>query len=994
MASNIERIKKLLARFEIDEESMLANLPQALQEGGQTRRLKADVIRKLIRFLLQTDAVILLGGQFVVGISRLKKNAKVVKIIEILNKYPIIILKDKKTKREFKTLQEYYQFKFDEKARKMLEKMENIKKKEEERKAKGQAEELLKAKTKVKQIENTQREEQLEEDSQLLVQELDEVRQELTKEVGDGGPDAGELGDEEKDLIKKADDIQTKLDETLKGVEKPDNFEKLDERERTLAVQDVNEPVIARASNERTIEGQDRSDKEQEKQLKQNVDIKAEKIIPTPAGVDQSFSNEPDEKSDGVEFDFLQSVASQTADVVQHSQGPLAGHIRLNDLLNLFNQTPSSEEDKRMGFAVQIFELRNIVDLQKSADKSREMNQIINNILRKLGPATDIATLLNWLEVQQDSGILDSVEEAVNEAKRDLESFYIELEQFKTRVAVDGLTSSELDEASTLTGTRSESAHTKIFKNVINDIISRIDNNGGIISEEILKRINILFSFVSQQTLDIVKDILFNDPNQLFELSIGRTFVEPILIRLVARLVYEGVILLTKVKEINVQSFIQFGRTPMPKVDLGRRRINQLLGTTEEDEPPEIVIEAVAPAVQEQTLRRRRARREHTDIFGDFTKKVNEDVAKGETQPGRFQGFLNSISNFGRNLLSEERKEFEAFNAQLDDLEGQEAVPTEEQERLAELLKSALGERLPPEADEEKQAELLNNLESGSIFAAAFATTQTSGGVGDIIGNYVNQIGHFLNQNVNANVLRNALGGIGNIAEYLRQNALRAVVPLFAQIPGFNRLPDGTLQNILLSALMLGVFASITNITPIEIDEFDEDIQKITQEAKRPVSTEFLKGVEKQVPVEDIDKPIGRPLLRPEFNMVGIDFFNEKFAMTPIDVENNEWASFNFVSEFDRLNKIEIDNIISDDLIHYNLNILPKYVKPPEPPTLQTEILMRNKMTPQIQINQPFAEKFTPAISSHSNLSYILENRMIDNPFDRNILYNQYIPII
>jgi len=120
---------------------------------------------------------------------------------------------------------------------------------------------------------------------------------------------------------------------------------------------------------------------------------------------------------------------------------------------------------------------------------------------------------------------------------------------------------------------------------------------------------------------------------------------------------------------------------------------------------------------------------------------------------------------------------------------------------------------------------------------------------------------------------------------------------------------------------------------------------------------EFKKGEKKIVPKEDVDTPIGETWLRPEFKMVGTEYFDKQFARTPLDVENSEWTEFNYYPEIDNQNLIDIDNVIADNIRFRSPLFLPKYQKKIKPPSDRSVKLTKNPMFTTHPLFQKFREK-------------------------------------
>jgi len=152
-------------------------------------------------------------------------------------------------------------------------------------------------------------------------------------------------------------------------------------------------------------------------------------------------------------------------------------------------------------------------------------------------------------------------------------------------------------------------------------------------------------------------------------------------------------------------------------------------------------------------------------------------------------------------------------------------------------------------------------------------------------------------------------------------------------------------------------------------------------------------GVNPDTTPEKINDPVElktRHWLRPEFNMLGTSYFDKKFALTPLKVENSEWTEFNYVNKVDRKNYIEIDNALNMKIRMKEPLFLPKLQDPLAPPTEQAIFLKQVPMTKQLQINQPFVNKFLGAdmgrpmsfteTYNHSVFDFNFKNLKLYNP--------------
>ena len=243
----------------------------------------------------------------------------------------------------------------------------------------------------------------------------------------------------------------------------------------------------------------------------------------------------------------------------------------------------------------------------------------------------------------------------------------------------------------------------------------------------------------------------------------------------------------------------------------------------------------------------------------------------------------------------------------------------------------------------------------------------------------------------NAPDLAGAIRYIARLDQPLFRNMLGDVAlrlaPIFRRNPNIRGIGLNILIPALIASLTYSVYSAFatSQIPDQETSETPREGQGGT-EASRGETTEFNKGEKVPVPQEEIDKPIGEPLLRPEFKMLGTDFFDDQFGRVPLDVENSEWAEFNYVNDFDRQNNIEIDNVLADQIRYSGDLFMPKFQARVKPPSRRAIIMTRDTLAPVLQLDQGFAGKFTRAVNPYENLTYIN-----DDPFSRTFTANDQL---
>ena len=136
----------------------------------------------------------------------------------------------------------------------------------------------------------------------------------------------------------------------------------------------------------------------------------------------------------------------------------------------------------------------------------------------------------------------------------------------------------------------------------------------------------------------------------------------------------------------------------------------------------------------------------------------------------------------------------------------------------------------------------------------------------------------------------------------------------------------------------------------------------------------------------DIDTAKGVGELRAQFKQTGTQFIR-KLMNTPMDVQNDEWAEFNYVG-VDQSNGIEISNILND-MIRFSE---PLFSPPPPPPNSPISAavpkIMQMPMIREVQLRQPFMDKFDGALTGPINMTDTYNHSVIPSNFNNLALYN------
>ena len=108
---------------------------------------------------------------------------------------------------------------------------------------------------------------------------------------------------------------------------------------------------------------------------------------------------------------------------------------------------------------------------------------------------------------------------------------------------------------------------------------------------------------------------------------------------------------------------------------------------------------------------------------------------------------------------------------------------------------------------------------------------------------------------------------------------------------------------------------------------------------------------------------------------------------TPLSVENSEWAEFDFVG-IDQTNGLEIANALGS-MIRFSEPLF--YASPPPPNSPIPEALpkiMQQPMVREVQVRQPFMDKFDGALTGHVQMTDTYNHSVIPANFNNLALYN------
>jgi len=136
-------------------------------------------------------------------------------------------------------------------------------------------------------------------------------------------------------------------------------------------------------------------------------------------------------------------------------------------------------------------------------------------------------------------------------------------------------------------------------------------------------------------------------------------------------------------------------------------------------------------------------------------------------------------------------------------------------------------------------------------------------------------------------------------------------------------------------------------------------------------------------------KTLSKGWLRPEFNMIGTDFFDKQFKIKSMNIQNEEWTEYNFVPVIDKKNAIEIDNLYNDMVRFREPLFYPKYQPPLPPPTKAAYMSTKTPMLKYNQLYDPFKDKFDGAdMGKKVEFTYTYNRTPFDINFRKLKIYN------
>ena len=135
---------------------------------------------------------------------------------------------------------------------------------------------------------------------------------------------------------------------------------------------------------------------------------------------------------------------------------------------------------------------------------------------------------------------------------------------------------------------------------------------------------------------------------------------------------------------------------------------------------------------------------------------------------------------------------------------------------------------------------------------------------------------------------------------------------------------------------------------------------------------------------DDTPKSVGQ--LRAQFKQTGTQFI-QKLMATPMNVQNSEWQEFDFVG-IDQTNGLEIANALGSMIQFSEPLFYPPALPPNRPIPEALPKIMQQPMMREVQLRQPFMDKFDGALTGPINMTDTYNRSVLPSNFTNLSLYN------
>jgi len=703
----------------------------------------------------------------------------------------------------------------------------------------------------------------------------------------------------------------------------------------------------------------------QEAQLEENVNEVVEEVVEVDLAVQQERAAVDREQEQAIE-PVAQTVK---VNIVKDSKRKIQWmntSRELKDVLKQIGKSIGGEVEDEIGLndminrAVELeAQIETIgYDVETVGDKEAK---ILRRAVEQAKGRKNVRALLQ--KRSSELGIV-VLEEKKQEVEAQITAVEIALREIKEPLVNDGLV---------LIGdiVPPASLNANLLVDGLDEISEEIKTSG--LSEETIQRIARLIHIMSYTTQQAVSDVLTNTLGELsiFNLpvvaDVGARVLTSTLVRLLSRVVYYQTSETEEQASVRVSYFISDGYRQQDRNEgVVNRLLNALKSALPEPAPIPATPERIVGAV-----------RSLAEQFADRQKKRHRKRHKTvKTRNEKLKVVIKQIENDPTEGVSDDE-----IQSIIDEIYADERDPKHEQERKLNRDIHDMEEGTPTE----DQVNMISSFARAAA-TATIAPPQATTVLGESF-RFENIFEQFIKET--PNLISNQ-----DDIEPLARIGADVAVPILNAGRGVGRGVGRGGQRIPLPLIIAGIATTIGVVLHSYFSGAEpvEDEGPPVEDEGPPLPVESGKIPKDH---EEITQPgggdagaIGRPDLRAEFNMLGIDYFNDQFALTPKDVENSEWAEYNYVDNFDRQNNIEIDNEYGELIRFQQPLFLPKYNAPPAPPSQIALIMTRSKMTPAIQLSQGFAPKFDGAITTYNDLSYQMNNDEFARGWENNVLYH------
>jgi len=969
----IKELMKIFVGFKKDAETTKGRIKNLFFTSGGGLKKKRQRKNFLTRIFYLTE--INDEGKIELLTQRLKKKKGLSNVIDAINTMPQLLQEIKEIKEEIETKAE--QVKSSQEKKKKIKK---IKKREEKRERQAKRKQKAEGKEKEEEKESKKKAEEIKlAEARLLVAEADrdeELRiveakekelQELRREGNEA--QARELNEEREEVIKEENEG---LDDGLEEIEQEAETQKelgvsnvisVDNNNRNVVVvdeADFPEQLIDELFQEQQNKEQINDNVEEDFDIEIQLDNARNEVeIERPKDIEQKepIKNTGDELEDNIETNIVVAVAEEEKGNPENKTLEQQFSDELSDSVVLKNLKVIDD------ILDQIFQLKNLKDedIRPFARSIAQMMLLLGNQFSEVKGQKQRNSLVKKIKNRRNTKKGVRIFNLVSQESLDIQRSVIEEERIIIRSRTEKtdkllkllkkqVTSDNLSHRRNLNQASPKSPQDILINDSIKEITDIISSENEI-DDSIYSKIISVLKIVSNDTREVVIETLRNDITVVLNPS---TIAGPLLTRFLGRLIWFGQNFSSEEEQQRLQAFYE--NREFTQQDRNEGLVQRILNDLREIIPRPPQPKGRQIRRPSQIIRRKRLLTMSKTRRRNIRRKRNRKLKKQVEKVQKFS-FSTALNNFVDNIDDEINRLIKSDEDILDDggplaAEEEGREPTqEENNEMAQIIRNALAATA--------------TLGTGALSSVKSFSSGVQSNIAQLSEFEVNNLRSVMSGDRLENIIANVFvgGGGGGVVGGMGGIPMTFLIPILATVT----------MGALLGAALL----------------FREG---------EPQVPERLRDVEERtgiIGLEDVEGELQRPQqlpssswLRPEFNMLGVDFFDNQFSRKNITQENYEWSDFNFVPELDRTNKIEIENNLSNDIRFREPLFLPKFKKPVAPPSKRSQILTRSIMSPVIQLDQSFDNKFSSAVNLTDNLSEVVSSNPFDRSWRQNALYH------